>query len=471
MVMPTLLADRFVSLDYTELTNNHVFLKSCNNGYFEQHNHHHLGEHHHHHEGPTAKELIGNALRQRVESIDHEDCEPGEEDTFFVADLGEVYRQHLRWKMNLPRVKPFYAVKCNPDPMLLKLLAALGNGFDCASKAEIEQVLRMGVDPSRIIYAQPCKTNSYVRYVAQQGVRAMTFDNADELRKIARFYPEAELYLRILTDDTSSLCRLSMKFGASLDSTDGLLALARDLNLNVVGVSFHVGSGASDPSAFLKAVRDSHMVFQQAASHGFSLKTLDVGGGFCADNTFEQMAGVLREALDEYFPAHSGINLIAEPGRFYASAAYTLACNVIARRTIQDTDLINNGTTTPDPSYMLYVNDGLYGNFSSIMFDHQHPEAKVLRAGGQTLYDTPAANGMDDRSGVEYSIWGPTCDGIDRITESIRFPVVLDVGDWLYFEDMGAYTKCSATTFNGFSNEHDVIYVCSEPGAKALLDL
>lgn len=106
--MPTLLADRFVSLDYTELTNNHVFLKSCNNGYFEQHNHHHLGEHHHHHEGPTAKELIGNALRQRVESIDHEDCEPGEEDTFFVADLGEVYRQHLRWKMNLPRVKPFY---------------------------------------------------------------------------------------------------------------------------------------------------------------------------------------------------------------------------------------------------------------------------------------------------------------------------------------------------------------------------
>ncbi|KAK4460685.1 putative ornithine decarboxylase [Cladorrhinum samala] len=471
MVMPTILADRYASLDYTESTNNHVFMKSCTNGYFEQNKYHQHVQVEEHNAAPLAKQLIGDALRERVESIDHENCEAGEEDTFFVADLGEVYRQHLRWKLNLPRVKPFYAVKCNPDPKLLQLLSALGTGFDCASKAEIEQVLNMGVDPSRIIYAQPCKTKSYLRYVANQGVRQMTFDNADELRKIARLYPGAELYLRILTDDTSSLCRLSMKFGASLDSTDSLLALARELGLNVVGVSFHVGSGASDPRAFLKAVQDAHVVFQQAASYGYSLHTLDVGGGFCSDETFEQMAGVLRLALDEYFPAHSGINLIAEPGRFYASAAFTLACNIIARRTIQDSELINNGTMTPDTSYMVYVNDGLYGNFSSIMFDHQHPVAKVLRANGQTLYDTAAAEANTDGDGVEYSIWGPTCDGIDRITESIRFPVVLDVGDWLYFEDMGAYTKCSATTFNGFSNEHDVIYVCSEPGARALLGL
>ncbi|KAK3308924.1 pyridoxal-dependent decarboxylase [Chaetomium strumarium] len=460
MVMPTLVTDRFASLDYPEDTNHHVFIKNRNNVFLDnvsQHVHHQDRRGH-----DAAKQLIGNALRERVESIDYEFCEPGDEDTFFVADLGEVYRQHLRWKMNLPRVRPFYAVKCNPDPKLLELLSALGTGFDCASKNEIEQVLGLGVDPSRIIYAQPCKTNSYVRYVASQGVRQMTFDNADELRKIARLYPEAELFLRILTDDSSSLCRLSLKFGASLDSTDNLLALARELGLNVVGVSFHVGSGASDPGAFLKAVQDAHVVFQQAAAHGFCLRTLDVGGGFCSDNSFEQMAGVLRSALDEYFPAHSGINVIAEPGRYYASSAFTLACNIIARRTIEDVSAT---------SYMVYVNDGLYGNFSSMMFDHQHPVAKVLRARGRTLYNTSAAEATDVVDGIEYSIWGPTCDGIDRITESIRFSVLLDVGDWLYFEDMGAYTMCSATTFNGFTNNHDVIYVCSEPGAKALLDL
>ena len=110
----------------------------------------------------------------------------------------------------------FLAVKCNPDPQLLRLLASLGTGFDCASKTEIEQVLNLGVSPERVIYAQPCKTNSYVRYVANAGVRQMTFDNADELRKIAKLFPEAELFLRIHTDDSSSLCRLSLKFGRML---------------------------------------------------------------------------------------------------------------------------------------------------------------------------------------------------------------------------------------------------------------
>lgn len=475
MVMATAVIERFTPVNFM---NNHEFLNEARHGFFEKKRMNGDArdeQHHHHHGGISPKQLIGDALRNRVENIDHEYCDPGEEDTFFVADLGEVYRQHLRWKLNLPRVKPFYAVKCNPDNKLMQLLSELGTGFDCASKSEIEQVLGLGVDPSRIIYAQPCKTNSYVRYVASHGVRQMTFDNADELRKIARLFPEAELFLRILTDDSSSLCRLSLKFGAALDTTDSLLALARELGLNVVGVSFHVGSGASDPLAFLKAVQDAHLVFQRAADYGFDLKTLDVGGGFCSDHTFEKMAAVLRSALDEYFPAHSGINVIAEPGRFYASSAFTIACNIIARRTVSDagntTGMILDGESPI--SYMVYVNDGLYGNFSSIMFDHQHPVAKVLRTGGRTLYDTAEAEATTspDAGGVEYSIWGPTCDGIDRITESIRFDTVLDVGDWLYFEDMGAYTKCSATKFNGFSNEHDTIYVCSEPGAKALLGL
>jgi len=255
------------------------------------------------------------------------------------------------------------------------------------------------------------------------------------------------------------LCQLSLKFGASLDSTQNLLSLAKELELNVVGVSFHVGSGASDPMAFLKAVQDSSIVFDQAAALGYNLRTLDVGGGFCSE-TFEAMAAVLSEALDAYMPPH--VNIIGEPGRYYVSAAFTLACNVIARRTVQHPD-------SYEKKYMLYMNDGLYGNFSSIMFDHQNPIAKVLRVNNRLLYNTTSAAG--NANGVEYSIWGPTCDGIDRITESIRLNHVLDVGDWLYFEDMGAYTKCSATRFNGFTDAHDVIYVSSEPGATALLGL
>lgn len=351
------------------------------------------------------------------------------------------------------------AVKCNPDPQVIRLLSELGTGFDCASKAEIEQVLNMDVPPNRIIYAQPCKTNSFVRYAASQGVKQMTFDNTDELYKVKKLFPAAELFLRISTDDSSSLCRLSLKFGAAMDSTDGLLRLAKELDLNVVGVSFHVGSGASDPMAFMKAVQDAHTVFNQAASYGYSLHSLDVGGGFTSE-TFESMASVLSDALDEYIPSH--VNIIGEPGRYYVASAFTIACHIIARRTIED-------PITSQKSYMLYLNDGLYGNFSSIMFDHQNPVARVLRADSRTYFDTIAAQETSD--GIEYSIWGPTCDGIDRIAESIRFNQTLDVGDWLYFENMGAYTKCSATKFNGFSDAHDVIYVASEPGAKALLGM
>jgi ornithine decarboxylase len=350
-------------------------------------------------------------------------------------------------------------VKCNPDPQVIRLLGELGTGFDCASKAEIEQVLKAGIDPSRIIYAQPCKTNSYVRYAAEHGVKQMTFDNTDELYKVKKLFPGAELFLRISTDDSSSLCRLSLKFGASMDSTNDLLKLAKKLELNVVGVSFHVGSGASDPMAYMKAVFDARTVFDQAAEVGFHLRTLDVGGGF-TDETFDDMSAVLRAALEEYMPSH--VSIIGEPGRYYVSSAFTLATHIIARRTINDPE-------TLEKSYMLYLNDGLYGNFSSIMFDHQNPVAQILRAGDSTVFDSVSASQISD--GVEYSIWGPTCDGIDRITDSIRFQHTLDVGDWLYFENMGAYTKCSATRFNGFTDAHEVIYVSSEPGAKALLGM
>ena len=323
----------------------------------------------------------------------------------------------------------------------------MGTGFDCASRAEIDLVLSLGIDPSRIIYAQPCKTKSYLRYARNMGVKTMTFDNGDELLKIKGCYPDAELVLRILTDDSSSLCRLSAKYGASLEDASELLRMAHELHLNVVGVSFHVGSGASDPSAFRKSVEDARGVFDEAEEMGFNMKLLDVGGGF-VDETFEKFAATLSDALAEYFPRD--VRIIGEPGRYYASNAFTLATNIIARREVM--------SQAPDErSYMLYLNDGVYGNFSNIIFDHQYPVPQVLQSSSCNTKMT------------EYSIWGPTCDGIDVIASRYFLPGVLDVGDWLFFENMGAYTKCSATRFNGFTDDHEVIYISSEPGASALL--
>ncbi|KAF3907376.1 hypothetical protein ABW21_db0208029 [Orbilia brochopaga] len=406
-------------------------------------------------ENATSKALIANALARRIESINVDNCEAGGEDAFFVADLGEVYRQHLRWKLNLPRIEPFYAVKCNPDTQVLRLLANLGCGFDCASKKEMETILSMGISPSRIVYAHPCKTASFIRYAAAEGVDHMTFDNAEELYKCQRYFPHARLLLRIATDDSKALCRLSVKYGAPLDSTADLLRLAKNLGLNVVGVSFHVGSGTYDPTAYAGAVEDARRVFDEAADVGYEMKLLDVGGGY-GHNNFEAIAAVLGPAVDQYFP--NNVRVIAEPGRYYVASAFTVAAHVIARRTVQD-------PVTLEDSFMLYLNDGVYGNFSGVMFDHQTPVPRVLTRGDQFLYGN---KDTDDRL-VKYSIWGPTCDGLDCISSSSFLSEVVSVGDWLYFAEMGAYSKCSATKFNGFPDDHEVVYVCSEQGAAALL--
>ncbi|KAI0281309.1 pyridoxal-dependent decarboxylase [Russula brevipes] len=199
-----------------------------------------------------------------------------------------------------------------PDPYVLRLLAALGTGFDCASNGEIVQVLRLGVGSERIIFANPCKAVSFIKTAAKHGVDTMTFDNADELYKVARANPTAKLVLRILTNDSKSLCRLGLKFGTPLVAVPGLLAIARYLGLDVIGISFHVGSGCYDPSAFSDAVRCARAAFDMGLAAGYKFSLLDVGGGF-EDTTFEATAGVLSDAIDSHFPDRVGLQIIAEP--------------------------------------------------------------------------------------------------------------------------------------------------------------
>lgn len=132
-------------------------------------------------------------------------------------------------------------MKCNSDPNLLRLLAELGTGFDCASIEELRSVLALGVDPARIIFANPCKTASSLVFAQTAGVSWTTFDNLDELDTIKRYHPNAQLALRIFASDSDALVDLSKKYGAPIDSTWRLLKRAKELGLEVSGVSFHVG--------------------------------------------------------------------------------------------------------------------------------------------------------------------------------------------------------------------------------------
>ena len=302
----------------------------------------------------------------------------------------------------------------------------------------MEQVLGLGVEPDRIIYAQPGKHRSHLRFARHNGVFKMTFDGADELYKIKEVFTEAQLLLRIMVDDCSSVCRFSAKFGAPLSSTQSLLEIARDLKLNIVGVSFHIGSSAVDLELLTQAINDSKAVFEQAQRCGFTLRILDLGGGF-SDEYFETMAQTLHGALDASVP--SNIQLIAEPGRYFVATAFTLVCSIIARRQVFHDD--------QELHFMLTLKDGVYGSFMDCLLSHWQRQPIVLDCASTETSTQP----------IRYPIWGPTCDAVDQVVENAGLHRLLDVGDRLYFPHMGAYSLCLATSFYGFSNNRAVHHV------------
>jgi len=374
----------------------------------------------------------------------------GAEDAFFVVDVGAALDRLELWRSLLPEVEPFYAVKCCPDPMLLYSLAQAGIGFDCASRAEMEALLGLGVDSSRILYANPCKQPSHLRFAAKHNVPLSVVDSDDELRKHAEIYPNGELLLRIAVDDSQAQCVMSCKYGAPLSRTTGLLQRATELGLRVRGVSFHVGSGCYSPDAFVDAVERASAVFDEAAALGTPLHVLDIGGGFPGVDTeelsFAAIATSLRAALQREFPAARGVRLIAEPGRFLAAATHTLAVNIIGKKHVSaaPADDAAAAAAPSEAATMYFVNDGLYGSFNCVLYDHAHPEPLLL--------PTPpiAAAATVGAPAALASIWGPTCDGLDCVVKETRLPS-LPVGQasWLYFEDMGAYTSAAGSTFNG----------------------
>lgn len=260
----------------------------------------------------------------------------------------------------------------------------------------------------------------------------MTFDSDYELYKIKHYYPSAKLVLRIRCEAKIAQCPLGLKFGCDpVYEAPNLLRLARDLDLQVVGISFHVGSGCKDPPVYREAIESARTLFDMAKDLGFNCELLDIGGGFPGDKgtSIEKIAHVVNTALDDFF-SDIYVNVIAEPGRFFVSSAYTLACNVHSKRDVVDTA---NGNVQQS---MLFINDGLYGSFNCMLYDHQLINPIPLK----TNYN---------RKDVKYTVWGPTCDAFDKISDEVTMPE-MNIGDWMIFENMGAYTIPVASPFNGF---------------------
>ena len=262
------------------------------------------------------------------------------EKPFYIIDLAEVVSAFQKWTSLLPNVKPYYAVKCNPNPVLIETLAFLGAAFDCASETEIRSVIDITNNPGNIVYANPCKMCSQIRFARSVDVDLMTFDCREELYKIKLYHPYAKLILRIAVDDSASVCKFNKKFGCKLSQVEDVLKVAKMLELDVCGFSFHAGSGCMDPTKFYEAIGDCRKACDIAKRNDISISLIDVGGGFSASDIkvkFEDIATNINKAMDDFFgeDLESGkIKFMAEPGRFFAERSHTLVLNVIGKRNV-----------------------------------------------------------------------------------------------------------------------------------------
>lgn len=340
-----------------------------------------------------------------------------------VLDKARLIEEYERFQRLLPRVRLFYAIKANPHPDVIKTFRDLGASYDVASEGEMRHVLAQGVSPDRIIFANTIKRPEALEFCRKKKINFVTFDNEPELYKIAKHAPGCRVLARLKVSNLGSIVELSLKFGADQDQIVPMLAKAKQLGLKPEGVSFHVGSQCTNFENYERAFEVTSSIFREAKVRGLPLKVLDIGGGFPIRHfehdtcTLETFGRQMRTELDRLFD--KDVDIIAEPGRALVGPSGTLITRVVGRA-------IRNNKN------YYYLDDGVYGDFSGIVFDHCKYEFKSLKR-GQKFASILA---------------GPTCDSFDTISLSEEMPE-LDVGDVVYVPRIGAYSCASALTFNG----------------------
>lgn len=351
-----------------------------------------------------------------------------------VVDLDVVRQNYQAFANCLPETRVFYAVKANPAPQILSLLAEMGSCFDTASVPEIEMALAAGATPDRISYGNTIKKERDIARAWGMGVTMFAFDSIEELEKIARSAPGSRVYCRILFDCEGAEWPLSRKFGCAPEMAVDLMEQARRLGLKPYGISFHVGSQQRDVTTYDRALSIVGSIFRTLSERGIELSMVNMGGGFptryLRDIPAVQAYG---DAIETALRRHFGNNLpetIIEPGRGMVGNAGVLQSEVI---------LISRKSTTEGELRWVYLDIGKFGGLAETMDE-------AIRY--------PIRTPHDGDSTEPCILAGPTCDSADVLYEKTPYPlpVSLEIGDKVLFEATGAYTTTySAVAFNGFA--------------------
>jgi ornithine decarboxylase len=341
---------------------------------------------------------------------------------FLIVDTAIVREKARRFRAAMPRVRPHYAVKANPDRRVLKVLAQEGCGFEIASTTELDLLLGLGVPAAEIFFSNPVKAREAIAYAASKGVEWYVIDSTDELRKVHEVKADAKLYLRIAAPNIGSDWPLSGKFGAGSSEAREIVAAAAKRGADLAGVTFHVGSQCRNPENWRVALEKARSLFDAMAKAGLKPRLLNIGGGYPVRHvkpipSIEMIGQVVNEGL-KAFP--EDVQVIAEPGRYLVSDAGYFVCRVLA-------------TASRGGKRWMHWDAGMFGG---IIETTEGLKYKI----------------RTDRSGpdVAWTVGGPTCDSVDIVMRDEPLPSDLQEGDFIYIRNAGAYTTAYASQFNGF---------------------
>ena len=354
-----------------------------------------------------------------------------EDGPVLVVDLDVVRDNYSAFAKALPDTRVFYAVKANPAPEILRLLAAMGSSFDTASVAEVEMAMDAGAPADRISFGNTIKKERDVLRAYELGIRLFAVDCVEEVEKIARAAPGSRVFCRVLTDGEGAEWPLSRKFGCVPAMAVDVLRHAKSLGLDAYGVSFHVGSQQRKVKSWDRALAMASTVFRDCAERGISLSMVNMGGGFPTRYLKDvppvvQYGRSIFRALRKHF-GNQIPETIIEPGRGMVGNAGIIETEVVLISKKSDEDEVR----------WVYLDIGKFGGLAETMDES-------IRYAIRTPHD-----GADMTPCV---LAGPTCDSADVLYEKIPYPlpVTLEIGDKLLIEGTGAYTSTySSVAFNG----------------------
>jgi len=349
-----------------------------------------------------------------------------------IVDLEVVRDNFNAFRRALPDSKIYYAVKANPAPEILRLLASMGSSFDTASVAEIEMAMDAGAPAERISYGNTIKKERDIARAFELGIRLFAVDCVEEVEKVARAAPGSRVFCRVLTDGAGAEWPLSRKFGCVPALAVDVLRQGKKLGVDAYGVSFHVGSQQTDLDAWDRALGDARQVFDALAAEGIMLRMVNMGGGFptrylrdvpAAEAYGEAIFGALSRHFGNRIP-----ETIIEPGRGMVGNAGVIKSEVVLISKKADNDNVR----------WVYLDIGKFGGLAETMDEAIRYPLITPRDGDETAPCVLA---------------GPTCDSADVMYEKTPYPlpVTLTIGDEVLIEGTGAYTTTySSVAFNGF---------------------